>query len=101
MEDMNKLPKWAKSRIKVLEQNNASLEKQIRQIEGKEETNTYIQRGIDKKINLPTDWNVHFIVNGQPIVAIFREKTLELQGHASLHILPRASNSIEIYQDRY
>jgi hypothetical protein len=98
-ENFDKLPQWAKLRIKCLEAEVEYLNKKIEQIGGKKETKIYMRKGIDKHIFLPDDFAICFMVNKSPISIIYRGSNIELQGYQPLHILPKASNSIEIAQE--
>jgi len=100
-ENLDRLPKWAKQRILTLEANLEYSKQQVAQIGEKEETNIYIQQGLEKKTYLPKNSNVYFIVNGLPMSITFRGEKLELKGYEELKILPRAVNSIQISQENY
>ena len=97
-ENLDRLPKWAKQRILTLEANLEYSKQQVAQIGEKEETNIYIQQGLEKKTYLPKNSNVYFIVNGLPMSITSRSGDLQLHGHTRLRIFPEASNSIKVNQ---
>jgi len=99
MENIKRLPKWARFRIEKLEADVEYYKKQVRQIEGKEESNIYISNLVDEKINLPKNAHLYFIVNGNPISVMMRRENLEIQGWRTINIHPKASNAIEVSQD--
>ena len=98
-ENFDKLPKWAQSKIQALEANVKHLKEQIAQIGCQETTNVYIQDDIDRKINLPKNSHLYFIVNGRPVSVMFRGENLEIQGWQALCIYPKAENSFEFSQE--
>ena len=94
-EDLSKLPKWARSRILVLEQNNLSLKEQLDAIFEKSPTNVYVVDGLGKQY-LPKNSQVTFILDGHNVSVMFRDDSIEINGMRPLEILPRAANSIYI-----
>ena len=58
-EKIEKLPKWARKKIQILENNNKYLEEVLSQFEGREQTNTFIGNGL--KLNpLPKNAQIVF-----------------------------------------
>ena len=103
-EDVSRLPKWAQSRIKVLEQRLAGCKNDLRAIiGGHDETNTSLVRFVDMQdLPLPNNTRVKFILQ-QGEIEIDASKgylyvyasSLGLGGE--LVVAPSVSNVVQIH----
>ena len=93
-----KLPTWLRNYINKLEWDNAYYLKQLQQIEGTEETNTFIKHfGIGEDRPLPADTAILFRLSPtrEGIICRINEGKLEVRGeYTTIKIRPIASNSI-------
>lgn len=102
-EQFEKLPKWAKDKIKTLESHTLSIEKRLSEFEGKSETNTTIREGLDH-IPLPKNAVVEFKTGKHNMnnVSVYcrHDGNIDVNtdsrlGHTMV-IMPRAANSFYI-----
>ena len=97
-EQFFKLPKWAKLEITSLRNNIEYLKKQAAQLNGSEQTNTFIREGIDRK-PLPKNSCIEFNTGNNKVhVYIRNDGTIDVNtsGSDTTVILPRATNSFYI-----
>lgn len=99
-DQLNKLPKWAQTEIKVLRSDNQSLKIKLNEMFGEAETNTYIEDLLDKK-PLIKDASISFSITGGTVrCRVDRFGNLDINSDSrvgkSFSILPNASNSITI-----
>ncbi len=96
IEDINKLPKWAKFKIEKLEGDLSYYKDIYKEIKGEKKTNVFIDNGIDSPIPLPNNTKIIFSIGEDRIVVGHRYKEpLRLDAmslYGSLMIVPRASN---------
>lgn len=101
MRDLVSLPKWAQAHIRQLVMELEHAQAQLRQIEGKEETNVFLRDGIDKK-PLPRNANIYFQIEGRMeyegyISCRLKDPTtLYIQAGRGIRLLPEASNAFGI-----
>ncbi len=102
-EKIEKLPKWAREKIQILENSNKYLEKVLSQFEGREQTNTFIGNGL--KLNpLPKNAQIVFKTgeNQKNELRVYIRENGEIDINSvsrlgqKMVILPRASNSFYI-----
>lgn len=103
-EQLNKLPKWAKQEIERLTSANKSLESKMAQLNGTEDTNTFICEGMDKS-PLPMNASIQFFLGEKQKnkidVYIRKDGTLDIHGDSpvkqELVVMPRSANSMQLY----
>lgn len=105
--DSSKLPKWAQTKIEVLEKDVEWHRRRLAEaLGGPEDSNTYIDTYTDineRKLNLPNDSRVVFrLPNGHQLEArLYHDGTyVELRStglmSGSLEVQPQASNSAKV-----
>lgn len=98
MGDISKLPKWAQRRISTLESNVSYWRDQVESaISG--DTNVFMDTA-GKRIGLPMDTCIIFIIEGGEIRANVTTRGLSIHGEtfriADMFISPESSNSVKI-----
>ena len=102
-EKIEKLPKWAREKIQILENSNKCLEEMLSQFDGREQTNTFIGNGL--KLNpLPKNTQIVFKTgeNQKNELRVYIRENGEIDINSvsmlgqKMAILPRASNSFYI-----
>jgi len=110
-ENIDKLPKWAQSKIKVLEMRLAEAKEVIKEIGSKEPTDTRILRPLLEgcgDMNLPNHSHIEFRPkDGKPLeVTLRHDETRGIvitsgSNGGGLRIHPWASNSIKVYVEEH
>jgi hypothetical protein len=96
-----RLPKWTQDTIRRLEADKRYLEEKLRQVEGKEPTNTHINEGM-KKQPLPSGSEIRFSVGrGWVSVRITEDDLLQVMAGRSLHVQPASSNMLYLWDGDY
>ncbi len=107
-ENVSKLPKWAQSKIQVLEMRVSELKSTLAQLSSKEPTDTIIVNyGVDEPdTNLPNHSHIEFRPkDGDPIEVYLRHDdpttiTVSASRFGGLKVLPVATNVIRICVSR-
>jgi len=96
-----KLPKWAQSELRRLENEVESLKRREAEMTGEAETNTFLHEFTDKK-PLPNNAHVRFVTGekGESNVTVYVRKdgTIDVNSHSpkTMVVIPRAANSFYI-----
>ena len=105
----DKLPKWAKEKIECLEREVTIQKKKIDHLLGKrKESNIYFEFPFDfdaKRVYMDERAIVFFVFkNNRKIRIMFVERNgsmvVDINGDDSIRVIPSASNSIYIYQEK-
>ena len=104
-EQFFKLPKWAQNEINSLRNNNESLQKQLDEMFGHSDTNTFMRSGMDRK-GLPNNSNIEFNLPNGNIEVRIDKGALSIYGsytRGRLAIFPNVSNvvRVEIISDNH
>lgn len=105
--DTSKLPVWAQDKLKNLQHEIDSLQRQLEIAQNAStggETNVYIMEGLSDKTYLPEHTRVDFQLgdhfHNTVSVGLITDTTgrrhLRVNGNSGIRIIPRASNLIEI-----
>jgi len=102
-EQFEKLPKWAKSEIKALENTKATLERKVREFFGEGETNTYLCEGLDKHPmtnNAQVEFRTGQRQGNRITVYVRSDGSIDVNADSRIGqdavILPRAANAFYI-----
>ena len=99
-DQLNKLPKWAQTEIKVLRNDNQSLKRKLNEMFGEAETNTYMDDLLDKKPLINNSSIVFSITGGTVRCRVDRFGNLDINSDSRVgkkfSILPNAANAITI-----
>ena len=101
-QQFEKLPKWAQYEINRLKNYTQSIEQQIRQEQGQEDTNTFVVAILDK-LPMAKNAQIQFHTpdnNGYVEVRVNSKGVIDIHGDSrmgkTMVIMPRASNSFYI-----
>lgn len=95
MEDVSKLPKWARHRLAKLEADVGVYNQKLDELSGDAETNTFM--GFPHKQQpLPKDETICFCVGDSYLSVRVKGNYIYLNGSENITIKPRASNAVEI-----
>lgn len=91
MEDLTKLPKWARFRIEKLEADVKHYYQKLAELSGDAETNTFI--GYMNRQPLPKDETIFFYVGDIYLAVRVKEDYISLNSSENINIIPIASNA--------
>lgn len=102
-EQLEKLPKWAQTEIKSLENYKYSLDQKIKEFSGELETNTHIKEGLDKlpiQNNAIVEFKTGINLNNSVSVYVRKDGDIDFNSDSrsgqTMVIMPRAANSFYI-----
>lgn len=98
MEDVSKLPKWARFKLEKLEADVKFYHQRLAELGGDAETNTFM--GYENRQPLPKNETIFFYVGDSYVSVRVNGSYIELRGAENITISPRASNSVEIRFER-
>jgi hypothetical protein len=99
VEDISRLPKWAQTKIRVLEMRLEESAARIRQIDGLEETNVFMDGGMGEDRRLPKDTRILFKLPGRMsslYCRIDKGRLYVQSAGASVRIAPASANSFHV-----
>lgn len=104
MENIDKLPKWAQQRIRLLERRVEELKEALAQRNGEAGDGRVILNPFsdDARLTFPTDTTVRFSVSGEKYRGYFefrhkpKEGTVEVHGSGAMIIKPHVTNVISL-----
>lgn len=94
MEDVSKLPKWARFRLEKLEADVKVYHQKLAELGGDAETNTFM--GYMNRQPLPKGETIFFYVGDTHLAVRATENYIDLNSYENIIIMPRASNAAQI-----